>query len=90
MNSHKETFKQLLIRLTRLLNLYENAQPNETHLFNLLGKEIEKIRMKHDSYKNSDSRIKTLISKFHYPRELPKGEIDEIYDVEPFTLSKGN
>lgn len=88
MNSHKETFKELLTRLEKLLILYENAQANETHLFNLLGKDIEKICKGHISYQNPESRIKNLISQFDYPRELPTGETNKVYEVELFTISR--
>ncbi len=90
MNSHKETFKQLLLCLSRLLNLYQNAQSNETYLFNLLGKEIEQMCRGCILYKEEEIHIKTLIGKFNYPKELPKGETDKIYDIEPFILSKRN
>lgn len=88
MTPHKETFKELLSRLEKLLILYENAQPDEIHLFNLLEKRIAEVCQGHISYQNPESRIKTLINRFNYPRELPKGEVEIIHEVDLFTLSR--
>jgi hypothetical protein len=79
-----ENIMGILTRLRRLLSLYEGVRRNELSLIYLLSKEIEKM--------SADGKgnffIETLISEHKYPRDFEEEEVDETFDVEPFTLSR--
>jgi hypothetical protein len=79
-----ENIIEILTRLRRLLSIYEGVHRNELSLIYLLSKEIEQI--------SADGKgnffIETLISEHNYPRNFEEEEVDETFDVEPFTLSR--
>jgi hypothetical protein len=79
-----ENIMGILTRLRRLLSIYEGVRRNELSLIYLLSKEIEKM--------SADGKgnffIETLISEHNYPRNFEEEEVDETFDVEPFTLSR--
>jgi hypothetical protein len=49
-----------------------------------LSKEIEQISVDGKGH----FFIETLISEHNYPRNFEEEEVDETFDVEPFTLSR--
>jgi hypothetical protein len=79
-----ENIMGILIRLRILLIIYEGVSRNELSLIYLLSKEIEQI--------SADGKgnffIETLISEHNYPRNFEEKEVDEVFNVEPFTLSR--
>jgi hypothetical protein len=74
----------ILRRLRRLLIIYEGISKNELSLIHLLSKEIEQISVKGQG----NFFIETLIGEHNYPRNFEEEEVDESFDVEPFTLSR--
>jgi DNA-binding protein H-NS len=81
-----EYMLDILVQLRHLLELYKTVRKSETELIELLTKEIERISEGHGNF-----FIKTLINEYEYPRYFDNEQDDEeIYDVDPFTLSNRN
>jgi hypothetical protein len=82
-----EYMLDILVQLRHLLELYKAVRKSETELIELLTKEIERIS--EEVYGNFF--IETLINEYEYPRYFDNEQDDEeIYDVDPFTLSNRN
>jgi hypothetical protein len=64
--------------------LYQTVRKNETELIELLTREIERI----SEEGHGNFFIETLINEYEYPRIFEdEQDLDEIYDVDTFTLS---
>ena len=74
----------ILTRLRRLLNIYEGIRKNELSLIYLISKEIEQISVNG----KGNFFIETLISEHNYPRNFEEEEVDETFNVDPFTISR--
>jgi hypothetical protein len=82
-----EYMLDILVQLRHLLELYKIVQKSETELIELLTKEIEPI----SEEGHGNFFIETLINDYEYPRYFDNEQDDEeIYDVDPFTLSNRN
>jgi hypothetical protein len=82
-----EYMLDILVQLRHLLELYKIVQKSETELIELLTKEIERI----SEEGHGNFFIETLITEYEYPRYFDDEQDDEeIYDVDPFTLSNRN
>jgi hypothetical protein len=79
-----ENIMGILTRLRRLLIIYKGVCRNELSLIYLLSKEIEQI----SADGKGNCFIEILISEHNYPRNFEEEEVDEVFDVEPFTLSR--
>ena len=86
MVSPNESLIEQLVRLRRLLIIYEGVQRNEEALIHLLAKEIDQISKEGEVDSEKNSLIEQLISEYNYPRNFQE-EIEEIFEVEPFTLN---
>jgi hypothetical protein len=74
----------ILAQLRRLLELYQTVRKNETELIELLTREIERI----SEEGHGNFFIEILINEYEYPRIFEdEQDLDEIYDVDTFTLS---
>jgi hypothetical protein len=81
-----EYMLDILVQLRHLLELYKTVRKTETELIELLTKEIERISKEgHGNF-----FIETLINEYEYPKKFEEEDGDEIYDVDPFTLSNRN
>lgn len=87
MNASVETTEELKIRLKRLLIIYSNIKFDEIKLFNLLGKEIEKIKQENQNNLEKKYMIRKIIKGFRYPRELIAKNSYPNNEVEKFTLT---
>lgn len=87
MVSPNESIIEQLVRLRRLLIIYEGVQRNEEALIHLLAKEIDQISKEGEVDSEKNSLIEQLISEYNYPRNFQEEEIEEIFEVEPFTLN---
>ena len=87
MVSPNESIIEQLVRLRRLLIIYEGIQRNEEALIHLLAKEIDQISKEGEVDSEKNSLIEQLISEYNYPRNFQEEEIEEIFEVEPFTLN---
>lgn len=87
MTIESETIIEQLVRLRRLLIIYEGIQRNEEALIHLLAKEIDQISKEGESNYEQNFLIERLISEHNYPRNFQEEEVDEIFEVEPFTLN---
>lgn len=87
MVSPNEPIIEQLVRLRRLLIIYEGVQRNEEALIHLLAKEIDQISKEGEVDSEKNSLIEQLISEYNYPRNFQEEEIEEIFEVEPFTLN---
>jgi hypothetical protein len=77
----------ILVQLRHLLELYKTVRKTETELIELLTKEIKRI----SEEGHGNFFIETLINEYEYPRYFDDEQDDEeIYDVDPFTLSNRN
>ena len=77
----------ILVQLRHLLELYKIVRKTKTELIKLLTKEIEQIS--EEGHGNFFTEI--LIGEYEYPRYFEDEQDDEeIYDVDPFTLSNRN
>jgi hypothetical protein len=77
----------ILVQLRHLLELYKIVRKSETELIELLTKEIERI----SEEGHGNFLLETLINEYEYPRYFDDEQDDEeIYDVDPFTLSNRN
>jgi DNA-binding protein H-NS len=82
-----EYMLDILVQLRHLLELYKAVRKSETELIELLTKEIEQI----SEEGHGNFFIETLINAYDYPRYFDNEQDDEeIYDVDPFTLSNRN
>ena len=87
MVSPNESIIEQLVRLRRLLIIYEGVQRSEEALIHLLAKEIDQISKEGEVDSEKNSLIEQLISEYNYPRNFQEEEIEEIFEVEPFTLN---
>jgi hypothetical protein len=82
-----EYMLDILVQLRHLLELYKTVRKSEFELIELLTKEIERI----SEEGHGNFFIETLINEYEYPRYFDNEQDDEeIYDVDPFTLSNRN
>ena len=87
MVSPNESIIEQLVRLRRLLIIYEGVQRNEEALIHLLAKEIDQISKEGEIDSEKNFLIERLISEHNYPRNFQEEEVEEILEVEPFTLN---
>ena len=87
MVSSNESIIEQVVRLRRLLIIYEGVQRNEEALIHLLAKEIDQISKEGEIDSEKNFLIERLISEHNYPRNFQEEEVEEILEVEPFTLN---